>query len=98
MNIFIAGVDGLMNQSNSSQSALMVRLNIVYLYRTRQAEEAARPFNPKIVAWSGQYENIEGETMASSSATQRTVIGRIDERAICISYRGMPCACGLNYG
>ncbi|WP_059120121.1 DUF1330 domain-containing protein [Vibrio sp. MEBiC08052] len=28
----------------------------------KAAEEAVRPFNPKIVAWSGQYENLEGET------------------------------------
>lgn len=28
----------------------------------RAAGEAMQDFNPKIVAWSGQYENLEGET------------------------------------
>lgn len=33
-----------------------------YSAYARAAGEAMQDFNPKIVAWSGQYENLEGET------------------------------------
>lgn len=34
----------------------------VYAEYARAAGEAMQDFNPKIIAWSGQYENLEGET------------------------------------
>ncbi|MFM2483338.1 DUF1330 domain-containing protein [Celerinatantimonas sp. YJH-8] len=33
----------------------------IYAEYGKAAEEAVKPFNPKIVAWAGQYENLEGE-------------------------------------
>ncbi|SIO92762.1 DUF1330 domain-containing protein [Vibrio spartinae] len=33
----------------------------LYAEYGKAAEEAVKPFNPKIVAWTGQYENLEGE-------------------------------------
>jgi len=33
-----------------------------YAEYARAAGEAMQPFTPKIVAWSGQYENLEGES------------------------------------
>ncbi|WP_426346007.1 DUF1330 domain-containing protein [Cronobacter universalis] len=32
-----------------------------YAEYAEAAGQAMQPFNPKIVAWSGQYENLEGE-------------------------------------
>lgn len=32
-----------------------------YAEYARAAAEAMKPFSPKVVAWSGQYENLEGE-------------------------------------
>ncbi|EGT4370430.1 DUF1330 domain-containing protein [Cronobacter malonaticus] len=32
-----------------------------YAEYAEAAAQAMQPFNPKIVAWSGQYENLEGE-------------------------------------
>ncbi|MGK9471228.1 DUF1330 domain-containing protein [Pantoea agglomerans] len=34
---------------------------VAYADYARAAGEAMQAFNPKIVAWSGQYENLEGE-------------------------------------
>lgn len=33
-----------------------------YAEYARAAGEAMQPFAPKIIAWSGQYENLEGES------------------------------------
>ncbi|MGO2321038.1 MAG: DUF1330 domain-containing protein [Vibrio toranzoniae] len=33
----------------------------LYAEYGKAAEAAVKPFNPKIVAWTGQYENLEGE-------------------------------------
>ncbi|WP_264289857.1 DUF1330 domain-containing protein [Duffyella gerundensis] len=35
---------------------------VAYSEYARAAEEAMQEFNPKIIAWSGQYENLEGES------------------------------------
>lgn len=35
---------------------------VAYAEYARAAEEAMREFSPKIIAWSGQYENLEGES------------------------------------
>lgn len=35
---------------------------VAYAEYARAAGEAMKDFNPKIVAWSGQYENLEGES------------------------------------
>lgn len=34
----------------------------VYAEYAQAAAEAMQPFAPKIIAWSGQYENLEGES------------------------------------
>lgn len=34
---------------------------VAYAEYARAAEEAMQEFSPKIIAWSGQYENLEGE-------------------------------------
>lgn len=34
---------------------------VAYAEYARAAGEAMQAFNPKIIAWSGQYENLEGE-------------------------------------
>ncbi len=35
---------------------------VTYSEYARAAGEAMQAFNPKIIAWSGQYENLEGES------------------------------------
>jgi len=35
---------------------------VAYSEYARAAGEAMQAFNPKIIAWSGQYENLEGES------------------------------------
>lgn len=48
-----------------SKGYLIAHLTItdadLYAEYGKVAEEAVKPFNPKIVAWTGQYENLEGE-------------------------------------
>ncbi|PLR35523.1 DUF1330 domain-containing protein [Chimaeribacter coloradensis] len=35
---------------------------VAYSEYARAAGEAMQKFNPKVIAWSGQYENLEGES------------------------------------
>ncbi len=35
---------------------------VAYAEYARAASEAMQEFNPKIIAWSGEYENLEGES------------------------------------
>ncbi|MGY2572430.1 DUF1330 domain-containing protein [Vibrio sp. C8] len=48
-----------------SKGYLIVHLTVtdadLYAEYGKAAEEAVKAFSPKIVAWSGQYKNLEGE-------------------------------------
>lgn len=35
---------------------------VAYAEYAKTAREAMQAFNPKVIAWSGQYENLEGES------------------------------------